>query len=203
MAPTAPLNLGILASGKGSNFAAIAQSIRQGRLQAQIRVLIYNNPQAGVRHQAQTWDVPAVLLDHRQFPDRASLDRAIVGVLQAHGAELVVMAGWMRLVTVVLLEQFQVINIHPSLLPSFKGAQAIEQALNYGVKITGCTVHLVELAVDSGVILAQQAVSVLPGDTPASLGARIQCAEHQLLPEVLQHFARGQFVITDRQAIFN
>ncbi|WP_218081055.1 phosphoribosylglycinamide formyltransferase [Anthocerotibacter panamensis] len=205
MHPTRPLlNLGVLASGKGSNFQAIAEHIYQGHLHARIRVVIYNNPGATVASKAQVQGIPAVLLDHRQYPQREALDQAIVEVLQAYGVELVVMAGWMRLVTPVLITAFpeRIVNIHPSLLPSFKGAKAVEQALSYGVKVTGCTVHLVELAVDSGAVLAQRAVPVLPGDTVQTLAERIQIQEHEVLPEVLQHFALEQVQIQGREVWF-
>ena len=167
-------------------------AIQAGQLAAEVCVVIYNNPEAPVAQKAASWGVPAILRNHRHF-SREALDQELVAVLQSHGVELVVMAGWMRLVTQVLLDAFpgRVINIHPSLLPNFKGAHAIEQALAAGVAETGCTVHLVELAVDSGPILAQRVVPILPGDTPATLAARIQIQEHAVLPEVIQQFATG------------
>lgn len=179
-----PLKLGVLASGSGSNFAAIAQAIAQGELDAQIQVLIYNNPDAIASQRAQRLDIPAVLLDHRQFATRADLDRAIAEVLHQHQVEWVIMAGWMRRVTEVLIGAFpnRILNIHPSLLPSFPGIRAIEQALAAGVKITGCTVHFVRLQVDSGPIVLQAAVPVLPQDTPETLHQRIQVQEHRILP---------------------
>jgi len=197
-----PLALGVLASGEGSNFVAIAQRINRGELLAQIRVVIYNNPDAGVAHHAQRLGIRAVLLNHRTFPTRESLDAAIVQVLRDHGVDWVVMAGWMRLVTPTLIDSFpnRILNIHPSLLPSFKGAHAIEQALDYGVQVTGCTVHLVETAMDSGVILAQRVVQIEDEDTPESLRARIQIEEHRVFSEVLQQLALGKLRITGRRA---
>ena len=182
-----PIQLGIMASGSGTNFEAVAQAIADDRLNAEIKVLIYNNPQAKVRSRAEKWNIPAVLLDHRQYKQRESLDREIVATLKQYGVEWVVMAGWMRIVTQVLLDGFpdRVINIHPSLLPSFKGIRAIEQALDARVKITGCTVHLVSLEVDSGLILIQAAVPVLADDTLETLHARIQKQEHRILPEAI------------------
>jgi phosphoribosylglycinamide formyltransferase-1 len=179
-----PLKLGIMASGSGSNFEAIAQSIADGELNATIQVLIYNNPGAKVASRADHWQVPAVLLNHREFASREHLDRAIVQALQQHGVEWVVMAGWMRIVTPVLINAYtnRILNIHPSLLPSFKGAHAVEEALQAGVKITGCTVHLVVPEVDSGAILMQAAVPVLPNDTRETLQARIQVQEHRIFP---------------------
>ncbi|WJI27870.1 phosphoribosylglycinamide formyltransferase [Thermosynechococcus sp. B3] len=189
-----PLRLGVLASGNGSNFAALAEAIAQGELAAQIQVLIYNNPDAFVAERAKQWQIPSVLLNHRHYPNRESLDAAIVETLKAYGVEWVVMAGWMRIVTPVLLNAYpqRVINLHPSLLPSFRGLRAVEQALAAGVKITGCTVHLVEEEVDSGPILVQAAVPVLPDDTPATLHARIQVQEHRILKQAIADIAARQ-----------
>jgi len=185
--PPQPLRLAVLASGKGSNLAAIADAIAQGTLQAQIQVVIYNNPEAGVVHQAAHYGIPAVLLNHRTFASREALDQAIVETVKAHGADWVIMAGWMRRVTEVLIDAFprRVLNIHPSLLPSFPGIRAVEQAIAAGTKLAGCTVHYVELVVDSGPILMQAAVPILPDDTPATLQARIQAQEHRIYPAAI------------------
>lgn len=185
------MKLGIMASGSGSNFEAVYCAIASQQLNAQIQVLIYNNPGIKAADRADIWGIPAVLLNHREYKKREELDAKIVHTLQQYEVEWVVMAGWMRLVTPVLIEAFpdRIINIHPSLLPSFKGVRAIEQALEAGVKITGCTVHLVRLEVDSGPILVQAAVPVLPGDTPETLHARIQVQEHQILPQALAQIA--------------
>jgi phosphoribosylglycinamide formyltransferase 1 len=185
--PQSPLRLGVMASGSGSNFAAIATAITTGQLHAQIQVLVYNNPGAKVAERAAQFGIPAVLLNHREFPDREALDRTIIETLQHHGVEWVIMAGWMRLITPLLIDAFprRILNIHPSLLPSFKGVHAVEQALAAGVKIAGCTVHYVIPAVDSGDILIQAAVPVLPNDTAATLQARIQVQEHRILPQAI------------------
>ncbi len=192
-----PLKLGIMASGSGTNFEAVAQAIQDKRLNAQIQVLIYNNPEAKVKLRAQRWGVPAVLLNHRKFKRREDLDREIVQVLQQYQVEWVVMAGWMRVVTQVLLNAFpnKVINIHPSLLPSFPGIRAVEQALGAGVKITGCTVHIASLEVDSGTILLQAAVPVLEDDTPETLHARIQVQEHRIFPQAIALAARKSLTV--------
>lgn len=178
------LQLGIMASGSGTNFAAVAQAIADGKLNAEIKVLVYNNPNAKVKQRAEQYHIPAILIDHRQYSSREDLDREIVAVLQAYGADWIVMAGWMRIITQVLLDAYphRVINIHPSLLPSFKGIRAIEQALKAQVKITGCTVHLVSLEVDSGEIIMQAAVPILSDDTLETLHVRIQQQEHLILP---------------------
>ncbi|MDY6782821.1 MAG: phosphoribosylglycinamide formyltransferase [Cyanobacteriota bacterium] len=178
------LKLGILASGSGSNLEAIARSIEEGKLNAKIQVLIYNNPDAKVVERAERWGIPAVLLDHRKIKPREELDRAIVETLNRYQAQWVIMAGWMRIVTPVLIEAFRdrALNIHPSLLPSFPGIRAVEQALAEKVKVAGCTVHLVRPEVDRGPILIQAAVPVLEDDTPKTLHARIQVQEHRIFP---------------------
>lgn len=187
--PTAaPIQLGVMASGNGSNFEAICQAIADGRLDAHIQVVVYNNPDAYVRERAEKWGIPAILLDHRPYgKDRETFDLAIVETLHQYEVELVVMAGWMRRVTQVFLDGFPMrsINIHPSLLPSFPGLHAVEQALEYGVKVAGCTVHWVTLEVDSGPIVAQAAVPVREGDTAATLQARIHVEEHRIYPEAI------------------
>ncbi|ERT09710.1 phosphoribosylglycinamide formyltransferase [Lyngbya aestuarii BL J] len=178
-----PLKLGILASGSGSNFEAIATAIAAQKLNAKIQVLIYNNPKAKVVERAKKFGVTSILLNHRDYSTREDLDQDLVKTFNQYDVDWVVMAGWMRIVTPVLIDAFpqKIINLHPSLLPSFPGIHAIEQALEAGVKITGCTVHLVELEVDSGPILMQAAVPILPDDTPDSLHARIQVKEHQII----------------------
>lgn len=182
-----PLRLGVMASGNGSNLEAIAQSIERGELHAQICVVVYNNPGAGVAERAARLGLPAVLLNHRHYPSREALDRDIVQTLQAHGVDWVIMAGWMRCVTAVLIDAFagQALNIHPSLLPSFPGLKAVDQALAAGVKVAGCTVHQVELAVDSGPVIMQAAVPVEPTDTPTTLQSRVQVQEHRIYPAAI------------------
>jgi phosphoribosylglycinamide formyltransferase 1 len=187
-----PSCLGILASGSGSNMGAIAAAISNQELDAQIMVVIYNNPEAMVRERAAKLGIPAILINHRDYSSREDLDRAIIQTLQAYQVNLVIMAGWMRVVTQVLIDAFgdRILNIHPSLLPSFRGTHAIQQALDYGVKIAGCTVHIVSLEVDSGKILAQAAVTVLEDDTVTSLQQRIQAQEHLIYPKAIASFLR-------------
>lgn len=181
------LKLGVLASGNGSNFEAIIQAIADGKLRAEIPVLIYNNSGAAVAARAQRWGIPAIEIDHRDYQSREAFDFEIAQTLKQYGVDWAIMAGWMRVVTQVLIEAFpnRVINIHPSLLPSFPGIRAIEQALKAGVKISGCTVHLVTLEVDSGPIIMQAAVPIFPDDTPETLHARIQIQEHEIFPRAI------------------
>jgi phosphoribosylglycinamide formyltransferase-1 len=182
-----PLKLGILASGNGSNMEAIAESIQRGDLHAQMQVVVYNNPKAGVIERAKRLGIPAVLLNHRHYDSREALDQAIIQTMHAHDADWVIMAGWMRCVTQVLIDAFpkRTLNIHPSLLPSFPGIHAVEQALAAGVKVSGCTVHHVELKVDSGPIIIQSAVPVMANDSADTLQARIQVQEHQIFPAAI------------------
>ena len=186
-----PAILGMMASGSGSNFEAVARSIDSGNLNAKIAVLIHNKPEIKAIERAHQRGIPTVFLDHRNYPTREELDRAIVTTFRAYQVECVVMAGWMRVITKVLIDAFgdRLVNIHPSLLPSFPGINAIEQALAAKVKITGCTVHLVSLEVDAGPILVQAAVPVLADDTAATLHARVQIQEHLILPQAIEMLA--------------
>lgn len=192
-----PLQLGIMASGEGTNFEAVAKAIADNQLNAEIRVVIYNNPDAKVKERARKYEIPTIFVDHREYEQRENFDHEIVAVLKAYGADWVVMTGWMRIITQVMLDGYpnRIINIHPSLLPSFKGIRAVEQALEAKVKITGCTVHLVDLEVDSGEIVMQAAVPVLPDDTVDTLHARIQKQEHIILPKAI---ARAASIAGDR-----
>ena len=182
--------LGVLASGSGSNLEAIATAIENGKLQAKIAVVIYNEPEAFARQRAEKFGIPAIYINHRDYKSRQALDLAIIDVLNQSKVDLVIMAGWMRIVTQVLINAFpeRILNIHPSLLPSFKGIHAIDQAFNYGVKITGCTVHLLSLEVDSGKIIKQAAVPVLTDDTLEALQKRIQVQEHIIYPEAIAEY---------------
>lgn len=181
------LKLGVMASGSGSNFEAIAQSIADRQLNAQVQVLICNNPGAKVFERAERFGVKTVLLNHRDYGSREELDQAIVQTLQAHQVDWLIMAGWMRIVTPVLIHAFpnRILNIHPSLLPSFKGNRAVEQTLAAGVKVAGCTVHFVVPEVDSGEIVMQAVVPILPDDTVETLQNRIHAQEHRIYPAAI------------------
>ena len=182
-----PLRIGVMASGNGSNFEALAQAIDAGTLAAEIRLLVVNNPGCGAQQRAQRLGIPCTVLDHRVLRERERLDQALVDCFRSAAVEVIVMAGWMRIVTPVLINGFadRLVNIHPSLLPSFKGLDGIGQALASGVKITGCSVHLVTAELDGGPILAQAAVPVEERDTHTSLSERVHQAEHRLLPEAI------------------
>lgn len=179
-----PLRLGVMASGNGSNFEALVNACRLGPLAAEVVLLVVNNAGCGAQQRAERLGVACELVDHRLQPDREALDRNLIALFQAERIDLVVMAGWMRIVTPVLIEAFpdRLVNIHPSLLPSFRGVDGIGQALAAGVRLAGCTAHLVAAEVDAGPILVQAAVPVLAGDDHSSLARRIQAQEHRILP---------------------
>lgn len=178
--------LGILLSGRGSNFAAIARAVAVGRLRAEIAVVISNRPEAQGLETARAMGLNAVSLPSAGVT-RADYDAQVVSILQQHQVDLVCLAGFMRLLTPVMINAFagRLINIHPSLLPSFPGLHAQKQALDYGVKITGCTVHYVIEKMDAGPILRQAAVPVLPGDTEETLSQRVLVSEHQIYVEAI------------------
>jgi len=182
--PDRPLRLGVMASGQGSNFEALVLACRQGPLRAEVVQLVVNNPTCQARQRAERLGIGCLVLDHRELLVREELDGAVADAFATCDVDLVVMAGWMRIVTPVLIGAYRerLVNIHPSLLPSFRGLDAIGQALTAGVTLTGCTAHLVEEVVDAGPILVQAAVPVLDGDDHASLAARIQVQEHRILP---------------------
>ncbi|MBX3227333.1 MAG: phosphoribosylglycinamide formyltransferase [Labilithrix sp.] len=189
--------LGVLVSGTGTNLQAILDAIAEGTLEARVGVVVSNVATAKALDRAKAAKVPAIVVDHRAFDDRASFDAAIVEVLRSHGADCVVLAGFMRLVTSTLLDAYpnRIVNVHPALLPSFPGTHAQRQALLYGVGLSGCTVHFVDAGVDTGPIIAQGPVPVLDDDDEASLSARILAKEHELLPKVLQWIADGRVTI--------
>lgn len=188
------LSLGVLVSGSGTNLQAILDAVAEGRLDACVRVVISNKSDAGALERARQANVPVQVISHKDHAGRAEFDQALVARLQAAGVEWVVCAGFMRILTPVLLRAFKdrVINIHPALLPAFPGVYAQAQALAYGVKVTGCTVHFVDEGVDSGPIIAQKTVVVLDGDSVETLSQRLLVEEHALYVEVLSWIAEGR-----------
>lgn len=188
------LALGVLVSGRGSNLQALLDACREGRLDAEVRLVVSNRRDAQALDRARAAGVAVACLPGRDYPDREAYDRAVVEALEAAGVECVVLAGFMRIVTPVLLAAFpdRVVNIHPSLLPAFPGLHAQAQALAHGVKVSGCTVHLVDGGMDTGPIIAQEAVPVLEGDDEDALAARILEVEHRLLVASIQAIAEGR-----------
>jgi len=187
------MRLGVLWSGKGSNFRAIADAIARGEIAAEVRVVISDVATAGILELARSRGLRAEFVEPGRFKTKLEpeAEQRVVELLQSAGVEWVVLAGYMRMIKPPLLAAFprRIINIHPSLLPAFPGLAAWRQALAAGVGETGCTVHYVDAGMDTGEIIAQRAVPVLPGDTPETLHARIQVAEHTLYPEVLAGLA--------------
>jgi len=191
---TKPLRLGVLLSGSGTNFQAILDAIDRKELDAKVSVVVSNVATAGGIDRAKARDIPAIVIDHRRYGNRKDFDSAVLEVLEGHKVDYVVLAGFMRVLSNVLLDAFpmRVVNIHPALLPAFPGLNAQSQAFAYGVKIAGCTVHFVDAGTDTGPIIAQAVVPVLGGDDDESLRARILRAEHRLFPKVLQWIAEGR-----------
>lgn len=191
------VKLGVLGSGKGSNFVALQKAISEGKVQAEVVVVISDHATAGILDHARRLGLPAVALPPSRFKTKLEpeIEAELVSLLKQHQVDVVILAGYMRVVKAPLLEAFpdRILNIHPSLLPAFKGLEAWKQALEAGVPKTGCTVHLVNAGVDEGEILMQREVPVLPGDTAETLHARIQVAEHELYPAALQQFIQKNF----------
>ncbi len=197
------MRIAVLVSGSGTNLQAVLDAVRAGSLDAEVVLVVSNKANAMALERARAAEVPTLVLSHKEFASREAYDAALVAALRARDVELVVLAGFMRIVTAVLLEAFphRVLNIHPSLLPAFPGMDAQRQAFEAGVAITGCTVHLVDGGMDTGPVVAQAAVAVRVDDDEPSLRARILKEEHRLLPRVLQWFAQGRVsVATDRGA---
>jgi phosphoribosylglycinamide formyltransferase-1 len=198
--PEKKLRLAVLASGRGSNLQAIIEAIEKGRLDATLAVVISNKAEAPALERARTHGAPAVFLDPKATPDREAYDAVILEHLRTYNVGLVALAGYMKIVTRVLIEAYpdRIMNIHPSLLPSFPGLKAQQQALDWGVKVSGCTVHFVTEGVDAGPIIRQATVPVLEGDTAESLEARILTEEHRIYPEAIQLFAEGRLTVEER-----
>ena len=197
--------LGILGSGKGSNFTAIAEGCAAGTIPAEIAVVLSDVADAGILERARARNLPAQFIPPGKFRTKLEeeAERAFVQALRGAGVHLIVLAGFMRVLKGEFLRAFEgrIVNVHPSLLPSFPGLEAWKQALDHGVKVAGCTVHFVDAGVDSGAIIGQQAVPVLDRDTPETLHARIHTAEHELYPKCVAAIARGEISLTGRRVI--
>ncbi len=195
------LKLGILISGNGSNLQSIIDNIENGSLKAVIKVVISNNPDAYGITRAKKHGIPFVVFKNGNFKTKEGFDTELVKILKENGVELVILAGFMRIITPVLLKSFygRIMNIHPALLPSFPGLHGQRQALEYGVKFSGCTVHFVDEGVDTGPIIIQSAVPVLDNDTEETLAARILKEEHKIYPRAIQLFADGRLEVIGRK----
>jgi phosphoribosylglycinamide formyltransferase-1 len=196
------LKVGVLASGRGSNLAALIEAAADPAYPAEIALVIVNVKGAAAQDRARAAGIPTRLIEHRAFKSRAEFDAALDAALRAAGIELVCLAGFMRLLTPGFVEAWRdrMINIHPSLLPAFPGLDTHARALQAGVKIAGCTVHFVRAETDTGPIIAQAAVPVLPDDTPDALAARVLEAEHRIYPLALRLVADGRVRVVEERA---
>lgn len=195
--------LGVLISGRGSNLQALIEAIAAGALRARIAVVISNQPGAGGLERARSAGIETLVMNHRDFPSRDAYDAAVAAELRTRGVRLVCLAGFMRLIGAPMLEAFPnaILNIHPSLLPSFPGVNAQAQALAHGVKISGVTVHLVTGELDGGPIVLQAAVPVQDDDTADSLSARILVEEHRIYPQAVSIVLSGAWVLDGRRFV--
>ncbi|OHE24420.1 MAG: phosphoribosylglycinamide formyltransferase [Syntrophobacterales bacterium RBG_19FT_COMBO_59_10] len=195
------IGIGVLVSGSGSNLQSIIDHIEGGKLDAEIRIVLSNNPEAYALERCRKHRIPTAVVDHRRFASREEFDRRVIEVLAASGVELVVMAGFMRVLSSEFFRAFpmKIMNIHPALLPSFPGIHVQQKAVEYGVKFSGCTVHFADEGVDTGPIIIQAAVPVDPDDTAETLAARILKEEHRIYPQAIQYYAEGRIEIEGRK----
>lgn len=195
------LRIGVLASGGGTNLQALIDRCQDGSMAAEIAVVITNKPSAGALQRAEKAGIPTLCIDHRDFDGREDFDRAMVAALRDKGVELVVLAGFMRIITQVFIDAFplRVINIHPALLPAFPGLHVQQQALDYGARFSGCTVHFVDGGVDTGPIIIQAVVPIRSDDTAETLSARILEQEHRIYPRAIQLIAEGRVQVAGRK----
>ncbi|QAY67040.1 phosphoribosylglycinamide formyltransferase [Paenibacillus protaetiae] len=194
------LRIAVFASGNGSNFQALVDAVRHEKLDVSIELLVCDKPAARVVERAAEAGVDTFLFKPKDYPSREAYETEILAELVRRDVQLVVLAGYMRIITPVLVEAYEgrMINIHPSLLPAFPGVNAIRQALDHGVKVTGVSVHFVDGGLDSGPIIAQRAVEIADGDTESSLAERIHAVEQALLPHVVQLIAHGRVAVEGR-----
>ena len=199
------LRLGVLASGGGTNLQSIIDKCQAGQIDAEIVQVLCNNPDAGALQRAAKAGLSHLCINHRDFSSRQDFDQAVVSTLKEAGAELVVLAGFMRIISAEFLAAFpqRVINIHPSLLPAFPGLNVQQQAIDYGAKFSGCSVHFVDNGVDTGPILSQAVVPILPTDDAQALAARILVQEHKIYPQAIQLIAEGRVRIEGRKVIIS
>jgi phosphoribosylglycinamide formyltransferase-1 len=201
----AKVKVAVLASGRGSNFKAILEEIKAGRCNAEIKVLITNNPEAGAIATAKQNDIPVEIVERKSFGSRAEMDDRIKELLDSYGTELVVLAGYMLILkSKNLLEAYRdkIINIHPALLPSFPGVDAQKQAFDYGVKVSGVTIHFVDESLDAGPIIYQEVVDISDCKTADETAAKILKVEHKAYAKVVDSFSRGKYMVEGRRAKF-
>ena len=190
------MNIAVFASGRGSNFSAIARAVKNGKIKAILALLVCDNPKAKVLAKAKRQGVKIVLVKEEDFANKKDFEEKIIQHLKEENIELIVLAGFMRLLSPEFISQYKnkILNIHPALLPSFKGTAGIKDAFDYGVKITGVTVHFVDEEMDHGSIILQQAVRIEEDDTLETLEAKIHKIEHKLYPQAIQLFIEGRLL---------
>lgn len=193
--------LAILASGNGTNAEAILEAVRDGRLDADIRVILTNRPESGVIERARRWNVPIEIIPSKGHKVRAEYDQLVVDALRHYNVDTIALAGWMRILSQVFLDAFpgRIINLHPAVLPSFKGGTGIEDAYAYGVRISGCSVHLVCPELDGGPLIIQAAVPVR--GSLDEFEAQVHRMEHRILPQALQWFSEGRISVEGRTVV--
>lgn len=192
--------LGVLCSGRGTNLQSIIDAVASGQIKAPIGVVITDKPGVMALERAEKAGIPAVCIDRKQYGSREEFDGALLGELKGYGVTLVCLAGFMRLLTAGFIRAYEgrILNIHPALLPSFKGAHAHRDVLAYGAKVSGCTIHFLVEDMDAGPIILQAAVPVMEGDDEDSLGARVLVEEHKLYPRAIELFLAGRLTIDGR-----
>ena len=195
------INIGVLASGRGTNLQAIIEAIEEGKIAGEIKVVMSDNPDAYALKRAQQYHIDTRYVDFKEFKNREDYDKEIIKTLKEKKIELVVLAGYMRILSPYFIRTYQnkIINIHPALLPSFPGLHAQKQVVEYGAKVSGCTVHFVDEGVDSGPIILQKAVEVSDDDTEESLAEKILKEEHQIYPRAIQLFSESRLMIKGRR----
>jgi len=195
------INIGVLVSGRGTNLQAIIEAIEEGKIAGEIKVVMSDNPDTYALKRAQQYHIDTRYVDFKEFKNREDYDKEIVECLKEKDVDLVVLAGYMRILSSYFIKMYKnrIMNIHPALLPSFPGLYAQKQAVEHGVKVSGCTVHFVDEGVDSGPIILQKAVEVKDNDTEESLAERILKEEHQIYPQAIQLFSQGRLVIKGKR----
>jgi len=195
------INIAVFASGRGSNFAAIAQAVRRKALKVNLALLVCDNPKAAVLDKARKAKVSLALVKRQDFASKADFEARIIAHLKENDIDLIVMAGYMRMLSAEFVREYKgrIINVHPSLLPAFKGGSGIKDAFDYGVKVTGVTVHFVDQEMDHGPIILQKEVAIKEKDTLAALEARIHKIEHKIYPEAIRLFAQGRLSLKGRK----
>jgi len=199
------VRVAVLVSGNGSNLQSIIDHSEADKLNASIVCVISNRADAYALERASKHQIPAYHVNHSEYPDRESFDAAVLSIVKEHDTDLIVLAGFNRIISQVMLDAFPmaILNIHPALLPSFPGNRAQRNALLSGVKIAGCTVHFVDSGTDTGPIIAQAAVPVFDGDTEETLSQRILCQEHRIYPGVIQLYAEGRITVEGRKVVIS